>query len=97
MPEHERNLSRDGSEPTTGARVTAVLSIGYRCAWLCSRHRGIEWELIDYANCRQRGDRGKEKERNDSESQNAKDAGRRLEGSKAKCCNAGYDACSGIL
>lgn len=38
-----------------------------------------------------------ERKRNDSESQNAKDAGRHLEGSKAKCCNAGYDACSGIL
>lgn len=28
----------------------SVFSIGYRCARLCSQHRGVELELIDYAN-----------------------------------------------
>jgi len=80
VPEHERNLSRNGSEPTTGARVTAVLSIGYRCAWFCSRHRGIEWKLIDYANCRQQRDREKEKEKRQRVAKRKRRRSRRVEG-----------------
>lgn len=63
VPEHG-NLSRDGAES-----YDCVFHRLQVCLISCSWHRGTEWELIDYANCRhERMAREKETERNDRES-----------------------------